>query len=61
LIYGSQINNSLPRSTVKNIGMVKKKVNEINKMVGESIPNKRTIVVIQVMRIVATKNKLIFL
>jgi hypothetical protein len=57
----SQINNSLPRSTVKNIGVVKKKVNEINKMVGEWIPNKRTIVVIQVMRIVATKNKLIFL
>jgi hypothetical protein len=57
----SQINNSLPRSTVKNIGVVKKKVNEINKMVGEWIPNKRTIVVIQVMKIVATKNKLIFL
>jgi len=57
----SQINNSLPRSTVKNIGVVKKKVNEINKMVGEWIPNNRTIVVIQVMRIVATKNKLIFL
>jgi hypothetical protein len=55
------INNSLPRSTIKNIGVVKKKVNEINKMVGEWIPNKRTIVVIQVMRRVITKNKLIFL